>query len=684
MLISVCKAGVIFPEEGMVLNSIHNHFMWEQFPGAMFYKISLFDEDQNIIFERLEETTSQMINEELNWATSYYYSVDYALSNTDTIFSDYIGLTFFSIGEQKLLDFEIGVNNDQLTQDGLIIYSQYTPTLLTGVINENGQEILNIEGKFINSISEFGEIFGLVGQEKAGQFNFSNQIIWETDETYQLDEHEIIKLPNQNFLGFVPVYQLGPIPLGNWTTFYQNLGYLADGSTNEFMYQALKIIEFDFVNKQEVWSWNQFDHFSMDYFCNLNSYWNYAYVNGLFDWIHSNSFHFNKQDSTIYVSNRHFSSITKLKYPSGEIIWDMGLPPQYGTGENNICDELLFSYQHHIQIIENGDLLFFDNGNLSDTLLLDELPTSRIRRIQVNQDLSCETVWEYTLDENLHGNATGSVQLLENGNYFIYTQGSGSNNNGIGCTLLEVSHNKEIVWKGTVNDGNEIATFYRAFKIPSINPDAFSVSFHNYGLYNLSDSITNGIYLSDQSDISFTIFNKSKFNQLYHINLFDEQGCFGDINDTIFVESESQLDLFYHANFNNFHTLLINASIKPVSHPYAKQDYDLYVINENFVSIEKSLDFAKNFNFNEPFPNPFNSKVKLSFSLSKDSQIKLSIFNLKGNRIKLLVNEKLNNGIHKFNWDGKNDNGDLVASGMYFINLTSKSFSESRKLIFLK
>ena len=54
--------------------------------------------------------------------------------------------------------------------------------------------------------------------------------------------------------------------------------------------------------------------------------------------------HFDEKESVIYVSNRHLSRISKIAYPSGEVIWNMGLPGEYGTGNNNICTDLLFSF----------------------------------------------------------------------------------------------------------------------------------------------------------------------------------------------------------------------------------------------------------------------------------------------------------------------------------------------------
>ena len=120
------------------------------------------------------------------------------------------------------------------------------------------------------------------------------------------------------------------------------------------------------------------------------------------------------------MSHRHLSRISKIAYPSGEVIWNMGLPAQYNTGNDNICTELSFSFQHHIQLMDDGTLLFFDNGNLSELVMEDPDATTRIRRVRVIDNSYCETEWQYDLPPSLHGLGMGSVQLLDNDNYFIY------------------------------------------------------------------------------------------------------------------------------------------------------------------------------------------------------------------------------------------------------------------------
>lgn len=69
------------------------------------------------------------------------------------------------------------------------------------------------------------------------------------------------------------------------------------------------------------------------------------------------------------------------------------------------------------------------------------------------------------------------------------------------------------------------------------------------------------------------------------------------------------------------------------------------------------------------YPNPFNPQTTISFNLSENGKVNLSIYNIKGQKIKTIVNEKLEQGLHQITWDGKNDNNQYVASGVYFYKL---------------
>ena len=320
-----------------------------------------------------------------------------------------------------------------------------------------------------------------------------------------------------------PHFQSGPIAQGDWTNSFQDLGYEADGVTIEFPWLAQRIVEWDKDTGQELWSWNAFDYIDMNQYDKQAELWWDAYISGRFDWLHSNSFYFDKSESAIYISIRHLNQITKIAYPSGEIIYSIGLSEEFDTGsEHNICNDLRFSWQHHVQLIEDGDLLFFDNGNLSRELLGDEYRTSRIRKIKVNDDLTCDISWQYDLPENLYGHGTGSVQLLDNDNYLIYTQGGYED-----CSIFELSQNNEIVWTAEASDPT--SSIYRAYKIPSMYPDAFSLTVNG-----LTQDFTGSIVELSGSNLDFNLTNHSGYKNTY-IYSFRNPGndWFDDIDGTI-------------------------------------------------------------------------------------------------------------------------------------------------------
>ncbi|MBC8182133.1 T9SS type A sorting domain-containing protein [candidate division KSB1 bacterium] len=85
------------------------------------------------------------------------------------------------------------------------------------------------------------------------------------------------------------------------------------------------------------------------------------------------------------------------------------------------------------------------------------------------------------------------------------------------------------------------------------------------------------------------------------------------------------------------------------------------------------------------YPNPFNSSTVISYQISKNSDVELVIYNRLGQRVRTLVNEIQLRGSHAALWNGKNNFGKSVASGVYFYQLkTGNIFSKTQKLLLLK
>lgn len=84
------------------------------------------------------------------------------------------------------------------------------------------------------------------------------------------------------------------------------------------------------------------------------------------------------------------------------------------------------------------------------------------------------------------------------------------------------------------------------------------------------------------------------------------------------------------------------------------------------------------------YPNPFNPFTVIEYSISRDCNAALRIYNVKGQLIRTLFNEYQKKGDYTVMWDGKNDQGKDLATGVYFYRLKTDHFEKSRKLILLR
>lgn len=84
------------------------------------------------------------------------------------------------------------------------------------------------------------------------------------------------------------------------------------------------------------------------------------------------------------------------------------------------------------------------------------------------------------------------------------------------------------------------------------------------------------------------------------------------------------------------------------------------------------------------FPNPFNPTTTINYSIPQAGNVSLVIFNVAGQKVKTLVNELKAPSFYKVVWDGKNDNGESVATGMYFYKLVSGNYSKIVKMTLMK
>jgi hypothetical protein len=114
---------------------------------------------------------------------------------------------------------------------------------------------------------------------------------------------------------------------------------------------------------------------------------------------------------------------------------------------------------------------------------------------------------------------------------------------------------------------------------------------------------------------------------------------------------------------------------------------DLYAqkmnISETGISENNVVDHSDNILTN--YPNPFNPETAISFSIQEESKINLSIYNIKGQLVKVLINNYQNAGEHSIIWDGRDSSGNRVSSGIYLYKLNVNDKTKTvKKCLLLK
>jgi uncharacterized Ntn-hydrolase superfamily protein len=115
--------------------------------------------------------------------------------------------------------------------------------------------------------------------------------------------------------------------------------------------------------------------------------------------------------------------------------------------------------------------------------------------------------------------------------------------------------------------------------------------------------------------------------------------------------------------------------------------YNEWKIQHPDTSQNDVYDFQKqelNYCLNQNYPNPFNPSTTISYSLAQRAYVSMKIHDMLGREIRTLIAGDQAAGSHRTEWDGFDERGNRVPSGIYFYTLTAKGFRETRKLVMLR
>jgi hypothetical protein len=130
---------------------------------------------------------------------------------------------------------------------------------------------------------------------------------------------------------------------------------------------------------------------------------------------------------------------------------------------------------------------------------------------------------------------------------------------------------------------------------------------------------------------------------------------------------------------------LLDASKRSMHNPKYSIDVVRYSRLVLIGIIPISTEVPTRFELSQNYPNPFNPTTKFRFSLPKQNDVRVVVFDILGREVKTLVNEKnLVAGKYEVDWDGTNSMGSQVSSGVYFYKIVTGGFVDTKKMIMIK
>ena len=103
---------------------------------------------------------------------------------------------------------------------------------------------------------------------------------------------------------------------------------------------------------------------------------------------------------------------------------------------------------------------------------------------------------------------------------------------------------------------------------------------------------------------------------------------------------------------------------------------EVHVDNSNITPLEFAL--------HQNYPNPFNPQTNIKFDLSEKTHTSLAIFNLVGQKVATLISKTMDAGSYSVKWEGLNDNGSALPTGMYIYHLKTSGHHFMKKMVLVK
>ena len=117
---------------------------------------------------------------------------------------------------------------------------------------------------------------------------------------------------------------------------------------------------------------------------------------------------------------------------------------------------------------------------------------------------------------------------------------------------------------------------------------------------------------------------------------------------------------------------------------YKLEDVSIHGVKTIHGPILAELSIPNSFSLEQNYPNPFNPETTVKFQLPKQVHVFIGIYNVLGQEVRTLIDKKISAGYHSIKWDGKNNDGDRVTSGIYYYRIKADTFTSLKKMLLMK
>ncbi|MCC6866802.1 MAG: T9SS type A sorting domain-containing protein [Ignavibacteria bacterium] len=366
-----------------------------------------------------------------------------------------------------------------------------------------------------------------------------------------------------------------------------------------------------------------------------------------------------------------------------------------GTGKSNLIFQLIpsgttqqlncvrvsnNSFQNNVSIAGNNGVVLVSSNTGLNWVTKTPVTSANLNAVDHNY-------WLFAVGDNgtiLYANEMFTGSLV--------SRNSGTTRNLRGVVISSVNNQKIIVVgdKGTILRSTDTGNNWENVSIPDTSFNFYAINQKNANQLNSGDrfiAVGSGGRIYKSTDIGATWQQKTSgttntLRSVYFLNL-DSGTVVGD-NGTIRFTTNGGETWFTDPFFNspssrNYRSV---SCIHMQSRTFSAMSDSIFIVSDDPVYLginNVSTEIPKAFSLSQNYPNPFNPVTNIKFSVSKNSFVKLTIFDINGREVETIVNQNMHAGTYNADW-----NASGFSSGVYFYKLITDDFVETKKMILIK